>query len=168
MQRKWVKIEASFPFVCPFLTLLPLDMKASFPQGLFAAVFPVTISYSEITSWGLLQRFGPLRCRESSLFTWWDCHGDRLSHFRSCRVRGIHNPQTCLWAGQCSYQGHLWKSFSPSFWRAAVFGKTSSWFLSGHELSSPMDAAAFVPVLCCFVLLGLNGSCKKLSYVPDL
>lgn len=71
----------------------------------------------------LLWRPGLLQCREYSPLMPWDCHGDRLPGVGSCRGLGIYNPQACLWAGQCSYQGRFWKSFSGSFEGQQCLGK---------------------------------------------
>lgn len=148
-------------FICdPFLVLLPPDFRALFLQGLFAAIFCVTISYSIITSRGLLRRPYPLHCREYSPLMLWDCHGDRLPSVRSCIVVGIYNPQTRLWAGQCSYQGRFWKSFARSFEGQRCLGKPVLGSSLGKSCALPQTPSAFVPV-CCFVLLGLNGCCKK-------
>lgn len=149
-------------FVCGlFLVLPPPECRALFLQGLFAAVFRVMISYSVITSRGLLGRPGPLQCREYSPLTPWDCHGDRLPSVRSCLVLGIYNPQTCLWAGQCSYQGRFWKSFSPSFEGRQCLRKLALGSSPGRSWALSQTPAAFVPACCCFVLLGLSGCCKK-------
>lgn len=130
------------------------DFRALFLQGLFAAVFLVRISYSEIALWGLLRRLGPLQCREYSRLMWWDCHGDRLPGVRSCLVLGIYSPQTSLWAGQCSYQGRFWKSFPQSFQGQGCLGERSL-------VPLWQELCFFCFGSCCFVLLCLNGCCKK-------
>ena len=118
--------------------------------GLFAAVFLVTISYSVITSWGLLKRFS-LQCGKYSRLKWRDCHGDRLPGVRSCMVLGIYNPQTCLGAGRRSYQGRSWKSFSCPLKGSGAGESQPSVprFLSGQGLRAPMGACCF----CSCVLL---------------
>lgn len=143
-----------------FPVLPSADSRALFILGLSAAVFLVTISYSVITSWGLLWRLG-LQCREYSRLKWWDCHGDRLPSVRSCIVLGIYNPQTCLWAGQCSYQGRFWKSFSRSFEGQWCLGNPALGSSLGRSLALPQMPAAFVPACCCFVLLGLTAAAKN-------